>query len=147
MLIRTASYNDIETIAGHNALMAMETEHKTLDMPTVLTAVKAALDDPSKGFYLVAEEEGEVVGNLMVTYEWSDWRNCNMWWIQSVYVNALYRRKGVYRALYEETRRRAKETGAKIIRLYVEKQNITAQKTYESLGMKEGNYLMYEVEV
>ncbi|HYG14980.1 MAG TPA: GNAT family N-acetyltransferase [Bacteroidia bacterium] len=147
MLIRPATYTDIETIAHYNALMALETEHKTLDMPTVITAVKAALNDPAKGFYLVAEENSQVVGNLMVTYEWSDWRNCNMWWIQSVYVNADFRRKGVYRALYEETRRRAKDAGARIIRLYVEKQNITAQKTYESLGMKEGNYLMYEVDI
>lgn len=147
MIIRTATHADIEIIARHNALMAMETEHKTLDMTTVITAVKAALDDSSKGFYLVAEENDEVVGNLMVTYEWSDWRNYNMWWIQSVYVRADFRRKGVYRALYEETRRRAKEDGVKIIRLYVEKQNTTAQKTYQALGMQEGNYLMYEAEV
>lgn len=147
MFIRPATHSDIETIARHNAFMALETEHKHLDMTTVATAVKAALDDPSKGFYLVAEENGEMVGNLMVTYEWSDWRNCNMWWIQSVYVNAEFRRKGVYRALYEETRRRAKDAGAKIIRLYVEKQNITAQKTYQALGMQEGNYLLYEAEV
>ena len=147
MLIRHAVSTDIETIARHNALMALETEYKTLDMPTVITAVKAALDDPSKGFYLVAETEGQTAGNLMVTYEWSDWRNCNMWWIQSVYVNENFRRKGVYRALYEETRRRAKEAGAKIIRLYVEKQNTIAQKTYESLGMQESGYLLYETEV
>lgn len=145
--VRQATHADAELITQHNCMMAMETEHKTLNHDLVLTAVKAAFEDPAKGFYLMAEVDGQNAGNLMVTFEWSDWRNCNMWWIQSVYVAKEYRRRGVYRALYDKVKEMAVQEGVKIIRLYVEKENTIAQKTYESLGMKESNYYLYEIEI
>lgn len=144
MLIRKGTYADIETIANYNCLMAMQTEGKTLHWDTVYNGVKAAMDDPQKGFYLLAEVEGKPAGSLMITYEWSDWRNCNMWWVQSVYVDENYRRQGVYTALYAEAKKLAIADGAKIIRLYVEHENTGAQSTYEALGMEKSNYIMYE---
>lgn len=147
MRIRTAIPTDIETIATYNNMMAVETEGKELDMPTVTKGVQAVLDNPSKGFYIVVEDDNKVVANLMITYEWSDWRNSNIWWIQSVYVAKEYRRKGIYRAMYDEAKRMAKLEGVKVIRLYVEQENTVAQQTYKSLGMQHSYYHMYEAEI
>lgn len=147
MIIRNAFAGDVDAITLHNCLMAMETESKTLDEAIVKIAVEAAINDPGKGFYLMAEIEGEVAGSLMVTYEWSDWRNKNIWWIQSVFVRESHRRKGVYKALYAKVVELAKAHSVKIIRLYVEHENTKAQATYESLGMQKSNYLLYEAEV
>lgn len=142
--IRSATLSDAETLMQFNCNMAMETEGKTLDKAIVLPAVKAVFDDPSNGFYLLAEVDEVAAGSLMVTYEWSDWRNYNIWWIQSVYVGINYRRKGIYKALYNEVKNRAIAAGVKTIRLYVEKENTNAQLTYEALGMQQSPYLMYE---
>ena len=101
--------------------------------------------NPSHGFYLVAEKDGEIAGSLMVTTEWSDWRNGVVWWVQSVYVRDEYRRQGIYRGLYEEVKTLSNNDESVCgFRLYVEKDNVNAQKTYESLGMIETDYLMYE---
>jgi len=125
--------------------MAKETEGKTLDPEVIRKGVERALADPDRGFYLVADLDGRTVGSLFVTREWSDWRNGWFWWIQSVFIDSEARRKGVYRALHEEVRRQAREAGDVVgIRLYVEKQNERAQLTYQSLGMAETYYLLYE---
>ncbi|MEZ5392586.1 MAG: GNAT family N-acetyltransferase [Bryobacterales bacterium] len=103
--------------------------------------------DPAKGFYLVAEEEGAVVGQLLITYEWSDWRNGVFWWVQSVYVRPESRGRGVYSTLYEDAVRRAREAGDVCgLRLYVERENRRAQRTYQKLGMRPTVYEMYETD-
>ncbi len=133
--IRDASPADAEMIADFNARLALETEDLRLDPATLRRGVDKVLADPSKGRYWVAETGGRVVGCTMVTYEWSDWRDANLWWIQSVYVHPDARRRGVFRALYAHVRSAALAAGAGGIRLYVERENTTAQGTYTSLGM------------
>ena len=143
--IRQATAEDAESIAEFNRLMAFETEHKKLIPEVILTGVKTMIANPSHGFYLVAEKEGEIAGSLMITTEWSDWRNGVVWWVQSVYVRNEYRRQGIYRGLYEEVKSLSSSDESVCgYRLYVEKDNVRAQKTYESLGMIETDYLMYE---
>jgi GNAT superfamily N-acetyltransferase len=143
-LIRTARASDAQTIADFNIAMALETEHLTLDPPTVLAGVHAALADPAKAIYFVAEIDGIVGGQLMITHEWSDWRNGDIWWIESVYVHPDHRRKGLFRALYNHTKREAKNQNAVGLRLYVERENKNAQQTYTSLGMDLTHYLVME---
>ena len=145
--IRAATLDDAASIAQFQINMALETEEKTLLPDVVLPAVQSVFSDASKGFYLVAEAEGQVVGSLMVTYEWSDWRNSNMWYIQSVFVEADFRGRGLFTAMYHEVIRRAKADQAMFVRLYVETENERAQKIYESLGMKRMPYYMYDVRV
>ena len=143
--IRQATAKDAESIAEFNLLMAFETEHKKLIPEVILAGVNTMIANPSHGFYLVAEKDDEIAGSLMVTTEWSDWRNGVVWWVQSVYVRDEYRRQGIYRGLYEAVKTLAnKDESVCGFRLYVEKDNINAQKTYESLGMEETGYLMYE---
>jgi len=145
LTIRRAAVDDAETLARFNEAMAAETEDKTLDPDTVRAGVRAVFDKPEQAFYLVAERDGEVVGSLMITTEWSDWRNADFWWIQSVYVRPEARRTGVYTALYRDVRRRARDTeGVCGLRLYVERDNAAAQAAYEELGMDEPPYRMYE---
>ena len=136
------------SIVAGNQAMAWETEQKQLDRATLERGVLAVLGDAAKGFYLVAEDEtGEVVGQLMVTFEWSDWRAGTFWWIQSVYVTPAARRSGVYRALYEHVRALANATeGVCGLRLYVERENTAAQATYAALGMARAHYEMFEVD-
>ena len=142
---RKAQLRDADTIARFNAAMALETEHKAL-LPEVIGAgVRRLIDTPSMGFYLVGEAQGRVVACLLVTNEWSDWRNGLFWWIQSVYVEPGFRRQGVYRRLYEHVRSlAAQDAGVCGFRLYVEKDNLTAQRTYASLGMAETDYRIFE---
>ncbi|HEY8049311.1 MAG TPA: GNAT family N-acetyltransferase [Ramlibacter sp.] len=143
--VRRGEMRDADTIARFNAAMARETEGKELIDEVIGAGVRRLLATPSLGFYLVAEHDGKVVACLMITNEWSDWRNGLFWWIQSVYVDAAYRRKGVYRRMYEEVRALAKaDAGVCGFRLYVEKENEVAHATYASLGMKETDYFMYE---
>ena len=124
--------------------MAWETEHKRLDPAVLARGMAAVLDEPRRGFYLVAEHDGVPVGCLMVTHEWSDWRAGDFWWIQSVYVTEAARRRGVFRALHADVERRARAAGAVGLRLYVETENTRAQATYEGLGMARCHYFMYE---
>jgi ribosomal protein S18 acetylase RimI-like enzyme len=143
--VRTATAADADRLARFNAAMAEETENKTLSPETVRAGVQSLLDDPSRGFYLVAVRDEAVVGSLMITTEWSDWRNGQFWWIQSVYVQPAARRTGVYTALHRAVRRRAKAAGDVCgLRLYVERGNEGARETYEALGMTETSYRMYE---
>lgn len=143
--IRKAELRDQTAIAGFNRSMALETEGRSLIPERVAAGVLRLLSDPSLGFYVVAERRNKVVGCLMVTNEWSDWRSGLFWWIQSVYVEAGSRRQGVYRRLYDFVRQQAQaDPGVCGFRLYVEKENAVAQKTYASLGMAQTDYLVYE---
>jgi ribosomal protein S18 acetylase RimI-like enzyme len=149
IFVRVARPGDLESLVEFNLAMARETEDKSLDRATLTSGVSYLLQNPLYGFYVVAENrtaiDSEVVGSLMITYEWSDWRNALFWWVQSVYVKPLYRRRGVYRALYAEVKdRAASERGVCGFRLYVEKENTVAQQTYRKLGMEESHYLMFE---
>ena len=128
--------------------MASETEDKGLNPTTLQHGVSEVLRNPQKGFYLLAVLSETVVGQLMITYEWSDWRNGYFWWIQSVYVNQDHRKRGVYKALNEEVLNLARLNGGICgIRLYVDKDNTDAQQVYRNLGMSESNYDMYEIEL
>ena len=127
--------------------MAWETEEKTLSLETLRAGVLELVRDGRKGFYLVAESGDRIVGQLMVTFEWSDWRNGHYWWLQSVYVAPDYRRQGVFRRLYREVETLARQAGDVCgLRLYVERANLRAQQTYADLGMVHSHYDMYEVE-
>ncbi|HEX6612476.1 MAG TPA: GNAT family N-acetyltransferase [Rhodanobacteraceae bacterium] len=142
--LRDATRADIAFLVECNAAMALETEHKALDREVLSRGVAAVFDDPRRGFYLVAERGGAPAGCLLITYEWSDWRNGDWWWFQSVYVVPAARRSGVFRALHAEVERRAHATKGVIgLRLYVERDNLRAQRTYASLGMEEEAYRMY----
>jgi GNAT superfamily N-acetyltransferase len=145
LALREARAGDLETLVEFNLKLASETEDKTLDPATLRKGIAAVLADPTKGFYLVAEREGRVIGQLMVTREWSDWRNGDWWWFQSVYVAKDARRQGVFRALYGESVARARAADARGLRLYVEKENRGAQATYAALGMKLARYQIFEL--
>jgi GNAT superfamily N-acetyltransferase len=145
LLLRKAELRDATVIADFNRRMALETEGKALIREVVAAGVLRLLNEPSLGFYAVAQSAGRVVGCLMVTNEWSDWRNGLFWWIQSVYVEPGSRRRGVYRRLYELIREMAlADPGICGFRLYVEKGNRVAQQNYASLGMAQTDYLVYE---
>jgi ribosomal protein S18 acetylase RimI-like enzyme len=145
MRIRLARRADARTLVEFNAAMALETEGKRL-LPEVIGAgVRSLLRNPKAGFYVVAEEENQVVGALMITKEWSDWRNGTFWWIQSVYVRPEFRRRGVYRRLYRHIQKLAKaDRHVCGFRLYVERENRRAQQTYRALGMEKTRYLVFE---
>jgi ribosomal protein S18 acetylase RimI-like enzyme len=145
MLIRIANEADIDSPVEFNQAMALETEGKRLDAATLRSGVSAVFSDEKKGFYVVAEKDLRVAAGLMVTYEWSDWRNAWFWWIQSVYVLPDFRGIGLYAEMYDFVRNEAARRGDVCgFRLYVEKENKTAQRVYEKCGMNETYYLMYE---
>ena len=145
IIIRYANKDDISTIVEFNSAMAMETENKQLDFITVHKGVKTALNNGELDFYLIAESDDVPIRQLMITKEWSDWRNGEFWWIQSVYVHADYRKNNIYIKLYCEVIKSGKESDKVCgIRLYVDKNNTKAQKVYFKLGMTESNYLLYE---
>jgi GNAT superfamily N-acetyltransferase len=143
--VRTATSKDATTIAEYQVLMARETEGLELDPPTVARGVQAMFDDADKGTYYVAEEAGRLVGCLLITPEWSDWRNGWFWWIQSVYVVPEARRGGVFQALYRHVLGLARRSpDLRGLRLYVDKRNAAARKVYEALGMDGDHYRLYE---
>ena len=144
LLIRAATPADVADLVAWNAAMAWETERRRLDPDVLRRGVAGVLEQPRRGFYLVAEHAGVAVGCLLVTFEWSDWRCGDFWWIQSVYVDPAARRGGVFRALYAAVEQRAAAAGAVGLRLYVETENRRAQQTYEGLGMQRCHYWMYE---
>ncbi len=147
LILRRAGPEDAKAIAENNRATAWETEGRELDPATAQAGVDAVLADPCRGFYLVLEEEGRILGQCMVTYEWSDWRCGFFWWIQSVYVQEGARRRGIFGRLYrhveEEARARSDVTG---LRLYVDADNLTAQEAYRAAGMREARYVMFEVD-
>ena len=145
IIIRDANSGDQARIAVFNSRMAIETEARTLDQDTIGPGVANLIDNPSDGRYWVAEIGGQIVGQIMVTYEWSDWRNGRLWWIQSVYVHADHRRQGVFSSLYQHVKSLAKADPDVVgLRLYVEKDNKRAQRSYESLGMVDPGYRVME---
>ena len=145
LTLRAASSADAHIIVDFNQKLAQETEGKMLDPGLLSRGVAALLGDPAKGRYFLAEEDGVILGQAMVTFEWSDWRNGWIWWVQSVYVRVDARRKGVFRSLYEHLKKTADmEAQAVALRLYVERDNLVAQKTYASLGMSPTSYLIME---
>lgn len=144
--IRRAERADLETIIDFNQRLAVESEGVELDAERLRTGVTAQLNDSSRGFYLVAELDGRVIGQLALTFEWSDWRNATFWWLQNVYVAPEYRRKGVLKALYQRVRILAAEQGVCGVRLYVEHENQVAQAAYKELGLSPAVYSMYETD-
>lgn len=142
--VRKATLSDSPSIIDFQLKMAWETEQLKLVPETVTKGVNAVFLDPSRGQYYIADADGHAVASLLITYEWSDWRNCNVWWFQSVYVLPDFRRQGVFRKMYTFIKNQAVEQGIAGLRLYVETQNIRARKTYESLGMGSEHYSFYE---
>ena len=142
--IRDAAPADAGVLAQFNQNLAAETEDKQLDPAIVRRGVERILGDAAKGRYFVADADGEVVGCAMVTHEWSDWRDADLWWFQSVYIRADWRRRGVFRALYAHIRAAAVEAGVYGLRLYVEQENLSAQRTYAALGMRDAHYRVME---
>jgi len=143
-IIRKAKQSDAPEIVGFQKKMAWETECLKLDNETLTNGVNSVFLDPSKGQYFVAEEEGRIVASLLITYEWSDWRNTNIWWIQSVYVIAEFRRKGIFRSMYSYIKNKAENENIAGLRLYVETNNIRAHRTYKSMGMNNEHYWLFE---
>jgi ribosomal protein S18 acetylase RimI-like enzyme len=143
--VRPATPADAAVVVEFNRLLAEESEGKTLDVPLLAAGIAAGLADPSKALYFVAEDGGRVVGQVMVTFEWSDWRNGWFWWIQSVYVRPEVRRRGVFRALFEHVAAAARrDPGVIGLRLYVEEENRLAQQTYTRLGLSRTSYHVME---
>jgi GNAT superfamily N-acetyltransferase len=143
MKIRIARGNDASTIAAYNMLLAEETEQMTLDQKTVLAGVTSLLADASKGFYLVAEENKTIIGQAMITVEWSDWRNKPIWWVQSVFVQPEWRHKRVFTKLLRTIRQQARAQGVAFLRLYVYQKNLSARRTYEKTGWTQEPYKIY----
>jgi len=142
--IEKAGIDDASVIAEFNRQMAKETENLELAEGEILKGVKNLMRQPDLGFYIVARNDNYVCGCLMITKEWSDWRNGLIWWIQSVYIHPDYRRRGIFRKMYQFISDYAKEQGVIGLRLYVEHNNSVAQKTYSELGMKKCDYHIYE---
>ena len=142
---RTANFDDIPSIVHFQLAMARETESLELDPQVCSRGVRAVFDHPERGIYYVGEINGIVVASLLITYEWSDWRNGVVWWIQSVYVLPAFRRQGVYRGLYFfiQAIARANEN-VRAVRLYVDRRNVVAKSVYESLGMNGDHYQVFE---
>jgi len=145
--IRAARIDDAAFLAAGNVAMALESEQKQLDPATVTPGVRAVLDDSGKGRYFIAERDGRPVGQLMITYEWSDWRNGNFWWIQSVYVLPEARRQGVFRKMFDHVEQLAKADATVCgIRLYVERENARALATYRHCGLEDAGYVVMETD-
>ncbi|MCD6180629.1 MAG: GNAT family N-acetyltransferase [Bacteroidales bacterium] len=143
--IRKAKETDLPTIVEFQLAMALETENLRLDKTTVEKGVFAAFKDSAKGQYFVAEIDGEIAASLMITPEWSDWRNGLVYWIQSVFVKENFRRLGIYRKMYEHIQNLVNtDENVRGIRLYVDKTNIRAQKTYKNTGMNGEHYQLFE---
>jgi GNAT superfamily N-acetyltransferase len=147
IIIRLAIASDANIITDFNAWMAKETEHLELDRERLRNGIEALIADSMKGRYYLAEADGKVVGQLMITYEWSDWRNATFWWIQSVYVHPEYRKRGIFRTLYQYVESIARKRGDCCgLRLYVDESNKRAQQTYKVLGMKQSHYQIMDVD-
>ncbi|HEU4502224.1 MAG TPA: GNAT family N-acetyltransferase [Nitrospira sp.] len=149
LTIRAANLDDVGSIITFSAAMARETENRRLDEARLREGTLSLLNTPSYGFFVVAElrdgDQRKLIGQLMITYEWSDWRNGVFWWIQSVYVDPAWRRQGVFRRMHDVIVGRAKEDPRACgIRLYVEQDNRTAQTVYERVGLSPSAYAVYE---
>lgn len=147
--VRLASPADLDVLVEFSAAMALETEARRLDHARLRLGVRAVLESTDHGFYVVGErhdlDSHQVVGQLLVTYEWSDWRNATFWWVQSVYVHPTWRRQGIYRQMHQHITNmaRAREHVCGV-RLYVEEHNETAQQVYRQVGLMPAGYLVFE---
>jgi len=143
--IRLAKIDDSHTIAGFQLKMAIETENLKLDNETVQKGVKAVFEKPKLGQYFVAENDGKIIASMLTTFEWSDWRNAQVWWLQSVYVLPEFRQQGIFKKMYEFVKTLAKKD-EKVggIRLYVDKTNVRAQEVYKAVGMNGEHYQVFE---
>lgn len=145
VIYRAAQRSDVSTIIGFQLAMARETEDLELDRDVLRRGIEALFDDPSRGRYFIADIDGRAVASLMITYEWSDWRNGPVWWIQSVYVDPERRRTGIYAGLYRFVRNLVEaEPNVRGIRLYVDRRNTGAQEVYRRQGMNGDHYLVFE---
>ena len=149
ILVRSASWDDVDSLVAFSAAMAIETEGRRLDLARLREGTLSLLAAPEHGFFMVAElseaDRHRLVGQLMITYEWSDWRNGLFWWVQSVYVDPVWRRRGVFRALHDHIVAKAKADPRVCgIRLYVERDNRTAQTVYQRVGLAPSVYAVYE---
>jgi len=145
MIVRQATRSDSASIVEFQLSMAWETEELKLNEPTVIKGVAAVFEDPAKGIYYVAETDGKVVGSLLTTFEWSDWRNGTVLWIQSVYVRPEYRKRSIFSKLYKHIQEKVNgNPDLRGIRLYADKTNIPAHGVYEHLGMTAEHYQMFE---
>jgi GNAT superfamily N-acetyltransferase len=143
--VRPATADDLEAIVASNLALAQETEARQLERETVRSGVRRLLTEPSWGVYYLAELNGRVIGQVLITYEWSDWRDGMFWWIQSVYVAPAARNRGVYRALHTWIERKARQTpGVCGLRLYVDRHNARARQVYARLGLQRTEYCLYE---
>jgi GNAT superfamily N-acetyltransferase len=143
--IREAVRQDLPVLIGFQQNLARETENLELSASVLEKGMTALFDDPSKGQYYVAEENGEIIGCHMITFEWSDWRNGMVWWIQSVYVKESFRKRGVFRILYNNLIDKIRGNASVIgLRLYVDKTNARAQQVYEAMGMNGEHYTVFE---
>ena len=143
--VRDATFDDVAFLAANNRAMALETEDKGLELAQVTRGIQRLLDDDARGRYWILERDGESIAQAMVTYEWTDWRDGRVWWIQSVYVVPKARRVGAFRALYAHIRTEAEhDPDGRGLRLYVERDNKAAKATYEAMGMTTCVYDMYE---
>jgi GNAT superfamily N-acetyltransferase len=149
ILVRSAYWDDVDSLVAFSAAMALETEGRRLDLARLREGTLSLLAAPEHGSFMVAElpESGRhrLVGQLMITYEWSDWRNGLFWWVQSVYVDPVWRRRGVFRAMHDQVMAKAKADPRVCgIRLYVERDNRTAQTVYQRVGLTPSVYAVYE---
>lgn len=145
--VRPATREDLDFLVRGNAQLALESENLLLDVDRLRRGVEALFDDPARGFYLIAEMDKVPAGQMMITYEWSDWRNGMFWWIQSVYTVPEARRRGVFRALYAQAEALAQQRGSVCgLRLYVDIHNRGAQEVYRRCGMKDTAYRVLEVD-
>jgi GNAT superfamily N-acetyltransferase len=147
MKIRNAILKDSESISENNLLLAKESEDKNIDYMTVLEGVKKIVNDKHKGIYIVAEENNEIIGQIMITYEWSDWQNKNIWWLQSIYVHKFWRKKGVFKKLLKTIKEKAIENKVDTLRLYVYSNNINAKKVYSQVKMIKKSYDFYQIKL
>lgn len=147
IIVREANPGDTDVLVQFQQCMAQETEGISLDLDILREGVNAIFLSVDKGFFLVAEVNGQVAASLLITYEWSDWRNATFWWIQSVYVDVQLRRKGVFKAMYNYVYDLAVSRDDICgIRLYVDRNNLVAQQIYDSIGMSSSHYYMYEID-
>jgi GNAT superfamily N-acetyltransferase len=144
MITRYADINDAEMITRNNVLLAKESENILVDHTTVSKGVKALLSDKTKGFFIIAEEANKIIGQMMITFEWSDWYNKNIWWLQSVYVDHSWRKKGVFKRLVHDISMMARKHNVDVLRLYVYDENIKAKEVYSAIGMKKKPYTIFQ---
>ena len=143
MLIQFAQEEDIEQIAKNNVQLALISENRNIEFDQVLKGVKQVIEDNHKGFYLVAKEKKTIIGQILVTFEWSDWKAMNIWWLQSIYVQEKWRRHGILKKLLGFVHDLARRENVTIFHLYVHNNNMKAIKIYERMGMKKEPYTIY----